>query len=195
MKNSKKEIAEELNEIAPFLAKLSKEKTQDKSLPADYFNNFEHRLMSRIQEEEALTPKPTIQQPKETSFWAKISWIFDWKYSAAWSFAIVVGLIGLNVLSQTPETVVQQSPDELLAALTDEDLNTYINEHIEEFSTEDIIETMTPETLEQLPSSERILTDAKISTEAPKLSIDDLTEEEILNALDDDDLEELEELF
>lgn len=201
MKDPKKEIAEELNELAPFLAKLKKEKKQEQHLPAEYFNNFEDRLRSRIREEEALTPKIRATQQKDNSFWSKISWLFRPQYTMGLATVAILVVVGLNLFNQPTETLVKQTPEQLFAQLTTEDLTIYINNNIEDFSTEDIIQTMDEQTLKEFPSSEKVFRDAKAdippqsSNSSTKLSIDDLTEEEILEALDDEDLDELEDIF
>ncbi|MCP4439816.1 MAG: hypothetical protein GY810_12805 [Aureispira sp.] len=201
MKDHKKEIAEELNEISPFLAKLKKEKKPQSGLPSNYFNNFGDRLLSRIKEEEALTPKTTANAKKDNSFWAKISWLFRPQYAIGLATMLILVVVGINMLNQTPATVVNDNPEQLLAQLSADDLNIYIDENLDEFSTEDIIETMDEQTIEQLPSTEKAFKEAKatiektepIKTPSPvvekenTIEIDDLTEEDILEILDEEE--------
>lgn len=192
-------MKDELNELSPFLAKLKKDKKEKTTIPNNYFENFEARLMNRIHEEEALNPKeiPTMEKP--LGFWARMQFIFAPKFVAGFSMAVVflvLGVLGLKYNANDNEQV-------LLAELTVEEAKNYILNNIEDFDTEDIISHLAIDEIvafqENIPVLEKTntATQKENKTSTIDKAIKSANAEDLLKDLTEDDLEEenFEDLF
>lgn len=186
---------DELKELSSFLSKLPKSKKQE-VLPKDYFQNFEARLMNRINEEEALKPK-TIET-KTTSWWDKISTIFIPKYAFGFASVIILIVSVFFVLNDNNAT-----QEDLLAELSQEEATTYIVNNIEDFSTEEIIASLELNEIKKIetitiikPTIENKTTEPSSSKTAMEKAIEQAGGERILEDLKAEDIEEeLEGLF
>lgn len=195
--NDKNNIDKELKELSPFLSKLKKNKKQG-SLPNNYFERFEDRLMHRIQEENALTP--TIKKT-DLSFWDKLMLLLTPKFALGFSVAmsLVIGTIFVfnnNNISNNDNNN-SFSEGHLLANLSFEETNNYIINHIDDFSIEDIVASLDIEILEKI-EEKKLHKQATSSTSSTAMqrAIEAAGGKSILEDLKASDIEdELEDLF
>lgn len=148
MKNN---IQEELEEFAPFLAKIkAKEQVRQGDLPANYFTTLEHNILARAKAEEAVanwgaTAEPTAERTtpkvKTVPWWTKL--LSSPKFTLGFSMVILVVIV-LTVFWQPTST--SQSLAETVEMPSTEELLTYVNNNIEEFS-EDLLAETAAETL------------------------------------------------
>jgi hypothetical protein len=200
--NKKEDIKNELNEISPFLSDLNKDRKEGFSLPNNYFENFEDRLMSRIKEENALIGS-TKTDDSDISF---ISWLlkavellFTPKYAVPFATAVVLVVFGFQFFGKAAS--VNMDEPSLIAQLSVEETNSFILNNIEDFSIDDIIELVEADAIEDihidLPSlhHENLNNKQTINTEKDNESAFDkaLESADAINLLDDlsdDDFEE-----
>lgn len=117
-----KELKDEINELAPLLAKLEAEKP---SVPNGYFENFSSKLMQKIKEEES-NPELKI-----------ISFLPPKKYLAAAAVFIFMGLsMLLYKLEHQQENTTNDSVDAYVQELDENSIIEYAiintNEQLEE---------------------------------------------------------------
>ena len=200
----KKKIQDELNELSPFLSNLKKDKKEGFSMPANYFENFDNRLMGRIQEEEALSgatsSNSTTSLPSSLGFWAFMKSLIAPKYALGFATCAILLVVGLQWTMQ--EKGLEKQPL-LLAELTLAETNEYIINNLEEFETEDIVASLETEDVEQIQNkisviekdldSEPSLEKTEVE-EGEKSSMDKALEkagvEDFLDDLTEEDLED-----
>ncbi len=164
--NKREEIQKELEEIAPLLAKL--ERKENLSIPKGYFDDLTDNVLGEIQlKEEKIRP----------SFFEKIdTWLlrlFQPRLALALASAVGIVLAAYFLFSNQP---FQQNQNIALMDLSKEEVNTYIYNNLEDFEVTDITEII----------------EEDISMDF----LDDAIEEiDLIDALDDIEMEVLEELF
>jgi len=204
MNNMKKnKINKELEELSPFLSNFKKDKKDVFSMPANYFDKFEDRLMHRIEEEAALSPERHSDKRIETPFLSKIKAFFRPHYAIGFSTCLLLIIGSIYVLKPVDSPTHLDTMEGLLA---DGSIDSYIYNHIEDFRTEDIIASLEFEEIvdiqvgmigeEELNSNnvgtEKTIETIKISMDRALDAVeiedllDDLTEEDL--ELDEDDL-------
>ena len=149
--NKKDEINNELNEISPFLSDLNKDRKEGFSIPKNYFDNFENRLMSRIREEEALSGSKIADSVDNTIFsWIQnaVKLLFTPKYAVSFSIAVVAVVFGIQFFSISTSDTTQEPS--LIAQLSIEETHLFIVNNIHDFSIDDIIEIVETEVIEDL---------------------------------------------
>lgn len=186
-------IKKELEQLSPWLHQLkSVEKNVEKQPPANYFNHLEDRLMSRIQEEEALV-KNNNTAKVEQSWWSKLlKRLWQPQYATGIGVvAVVLVLFTVDFGSNNNELATADS-NTLLAGLSIEETTAYVLDNIQEFETTEITalveEELINETItEELPETIPTVTTPKTNTIEKALEeleeegefLDELTEEEI----------------
>jgi len=199
---NKKEIEEELKDISPFLANIKKDKKEGFSMPANYFDRFEDRLMHRIETESALEPK-AIQENDNKSVWSFFRGLLTAKmqYAMGISMVVLVMLIALPLINQEP-TLPSATSSGLLAQLSQEEAKNYVAEHVDDFSTEDLTATVEQERLNELQATVTVVVEEEIIETEPievgtseqldealekidEAVLDDLSEEMLEEDLDD----------
>jgi hypothetical protein len=201
MNNMKKnKINKELEELSPFLSNMKKDKKDVFSMPANYFDTFEDRLMHRIEEEAALSPERHSDKKIETPFFNKIKAFFRPHYAIRFSTCLLLIIGSIYVLKPVDSPTNLETMEGLLA---DGSIDNYIYNHIEDFRTEDIVASLEVVDIQGDEIGEEELVSNSISieksTETIKTSmdkaldaagiedlLDDLTEEDL--ELDEDDL-------
>jgi len=118
--NKKKEISEELKEIAPNLSNL-KNKQDAFKLPDTYFANFEANLLQQMQEEVIPIRPKKRNLFKITSILRKLAAIF------------ILGGVGLFLWQQN-------SPSSIDATLSSEEIASYIADNMDEFEEDPLLE-------------------------------------------------------
>ena len=146
--NKKKEISEELKEIAPNLSIL-KNKQDAFKLPDNYFANFEADLLQQVQQEVIPIRSTTSNLFKITSTLRKLAAIF------------LMGGIGLFLWKQSASSSIDTT-------LSSEEIANYIADNMEEFE-EDLF-------LEEL-YKRQLVTDIDLNNNEIEIGIDDLLEE------------------
>ncbi|MCH2042600.1 MAG: hypothetical protein MK212_00545 [Saprospiraceae bacterium] len=152
-------INRELEDLSPFLKGLRDEEKQKSSfkIPDNYFNNFEDRLMARIGEEKALTPK-TKKDSRKASFWMILSKLFKPQYAVGFASVTLVGALGLmwmlnNKNSNNPfdyQSVARLNVPAQLEEIPVEDANAYLLAHIDEVDTEELTASLEQESINNL---------------------------------------------
>ncbi|BDS14424.1 hypothetical protein [Aureispira anguillae] len=204
MKNN--EIDKELEEHAPFLSTYKKDKKAGFSVPTDYFETFEDRLMHRIQEEEVLLNKKTSSFTNKVSLSTQLGNFFRNlvapQYAVGFSVCILLAVLGGNLWNDSPI-----APPTIEGLLADGSIDYYIDDHIDEFSTEDIIAFLEADEVERIqtsltPIEQTIIEPTEENNAAPaeQSAMDKALEtvggEDWIDNLTDEDLEvEEEDLF
>ena len=197
----KNKINKELEELSPFLSNLKKDKKDAFSMPENYFDKFEDRLMHRIEEEAALSPERHSDKKIEIPFLSRIKAFFRPQYAIGFSSCLLLIIGSIYVLKPVDSSTNLDTMEGLLA---DGSIDSYIYDHIEDFRTEDIVASLELEELidiqkdiigeEELNSD--ILSKEK-SNETIKASMDkalDAVEiEDLLDDLTEEDLGWIEE--
>jgi len=193
----KNKINKELEELSPFLSNLKKDKKDAFSMPENYFDTFEDRLMYRIEEEAALSPERHFEKETAVPFLSKMKAFFRPHYAIGFSTCLLLIIGSIYVLKPVDSPTNLELMDGLLA---DGSIDTYIDNHIEDFRTEDIIALLGIEELvenqEYIVGEEELNTNS-ISKEKPtetiKTSMDKALEavemEDLLENLTEEDLE------
>jgi hypothetical protein len=193
----KNKINKELEELSPFLSNLKKDKKEGFSMPANYFDKFEDRLMHRIEEEAALSPERHSETEETTSFLSKIKAFFRPHYAIGFSTCLLLIIGSIYVLKPANNPTNLETMEGLLA---DGSIDTYIYNHIEDFRTEDIIASLDIEEVVEVQEDivgEEELNSTVINKEKPtgtiKSSMDKALEavevEDLLDDLTEDDLD------
>ena len=165
MKQDKKHIIKELEDLSPMIAKIKKGSFDD--LPEDYFNRMQAGVLEQIK----LTPRKQIS-PK-SPWWTSVFFIPDLrsiKIGLTAAFSIILLVFVLHNLTTSPV-----SPSNVLANLTDEDIITYVTAHDEVF--EALLDTEATLFVDQVESD----TDLE----------DEIILENIINDLNTHEIEEL----
>ncbi|WMX15032.1 MULTISPECIES: hypothetical protein [unclassified Aureispira] len=194
----KNKIDKELKDLSPFLSELKKDKKEGFSMPANYFDKFEDRLMHRIEEEQAIEGKQQSPKRLAFSFWEGIKRFFKPHYAIGFSTCALL-IIGSIYVLQPVETATKS--DVMEGLLADGSIDSYIYNHIEDFKTEDIVALLDVEEVadiqqdmvkEKLTVSNELSTEEK-AVETVKSSMDKALEQvEVENLLEDITEEDLE---
>ncbi len=181
MKNKK--IQEELNKISPLVAQIKQQEEAQKTMPKDYFQNFENNLMLRIATQTTeITPPP------------KPFTIFRFRYLYAGIAAIFIFFLVYPFGKSSP--VPLSTDTDLLAAISIE----YIDNHIDEFESEEIASLLEDSDLDFVQGKIILSLTEKESPKypAPKLNssiekaIEQTADKTWLEDLTEEDLEEYE---
>lgn len=135
----KNEINKELEELAPFLSKLKKDKKEEFTMPTNYFDKFEARLMHRIEEETALSATDRSEQRTTEHFLSRIKAFFKPHYALGFSTCLLFIIGSIYVLQPVDQPT---SVDTMEGLLADGSIDSYIYSHIEDFRTEDIVASL-----------------------------------------------------
>lgn len=135
----KNKINKELEELSPFLSQFKKDKKEGFSMPENYFDNFEDRLMHRIEEEAALSPERHSDTKETASFFSRIKAFFRPHYAIGFSTCLLLIIGSIYVLKPVDNPTNLETMEGLLA---DGSIDSYIYNHIEDFRTEDIIASL-----------------------------------------------------
>lgn len=193
----KNKINKELEELSPFLSNLKKDKKESFSMPANYFDKFEDRLMHRIEEETALTAVPNSENKKAGNFLSKIKAFFRPHYAIGFSTCLLLIIGSIYVLKPIESPTNLDTMEGLLA---DGSIDTYIYSHIEDFKTEDIVAFLEVEEVVGIQEDiigEKAVYSAELkiekTTETVKSSMDKALDavavDDLLEHLTEDDLE------
>ncbi len=196
-----KNIKKELEDLSPWLHELKSKSTPErKGPPKDYFQNFEDRLMHRIQEEEALTEKPLVEETRLSSWWKRIlAGLFQPKYAVGFSVAIIVVVFFANGLGETPTAPQTKTTNLLLAELSVEETTDYIINNIQDFETTEIMGVVEEMVIDEQISEKLTITTiepaSELNEEVLEPAKEDNTLDKVLENLDDEEafLEELTE--
>jgi hypothetical protein len=199
MKNNK--INKELEELSPFLSNLKKDKKEDFSMPANYFDKFEDRLMHRIEEEAALSPERHSENGTGVSFLSRIKAFFRPHYAIGFSTCLLLIIGSIYVLKPVESSTNLDAMEGLLA---DGSIDTYIYNHIEDFRTEDIVALLEVEEVadiqvdmigEEVPVSNDTPTEKPTETIQASMdkALDAVAVDDLLDDLTEDDLELMED--
>jgi hypothetical protein len=197
----KNKINKELEELSSFLSNLKKDKKDAFSIPENYFDKFEDRLMHRIEEEAALSPERHSEKKVAIPFFSRIKAFFRPHYAIGFSTCLLLIIGSFYVLKPVDSPTNLEIMEGLLA---DGSIDSYIDDHIEDFRTEDIVASLGLEELidiqEDIIGEEELNSDMlskEKPTETIKSSMDkalDAVEmEDLLDDLTEEDLELLEE--
>lgn len=197
----KNKINKELEELSPFLSNLRKDKKDAFSMPENYFDKFEDRLMHRIEAAAALSPKRYSEKKVASPFLSRIKAFFRPHYAIGFSTCLLLIIGSIYVLKPIDSPTNLETMEGLLA---DGSIDSYIYDHIEDFRTEDIVASLELEELvdiQEYKIGEEELNSNTVneekSTERIKSSMDkalDAVEiEDLLDDLTEEDLELLEE--
>ncbi len=190
-------IHNELEDLSPLLSRHKKGKKKEVSLPANYFNSFEDRLMARIEEEEALIGTTQKQEQKKEQrgwFWA---WFSMRKLAGFASIALLIGV----AIFFWPKPAVEEATPLLLADLSLEETRGYVLDNIEDFSTEQIVAVIEEPIIEAIQEEVKIMEEEVVDImpveakeeKEEKAAIDKALEkinaEDLLDELSEEDLE------
>lgn len=174
--NPKEELRDELRALSPLLEQL-KESKEGFQVPETYFQNLEDDLMQRIQ----WTPR----QPVRTPWWQPLAaqWqiLLQPRYAMALASILVLMAVG-GYLIVRPAPGAEPCQD--IACLTVEEVRSYIETNIHDFDTRTILDAGGKEASFEdvgLPSS--------------VFEGETLSEDELLDALEGLDPDDLETLF
>lgn len=137
MKDNKKNIQEELSEIAPFLAQLKADQTpiETFNVPDDYFNQLANNIFDKtILQPEAATQtvvKPTVPQKNMGS---NIGRYFQW----LWNPGTAVVLTSTLIIVISGFYFMNKTSTDYGADLTVADIEQYIEANIDNFEIEQL---------------------------------------------------------
>lgn len=197
------DIKKELEGLSPLLSKIPKDRKKGYGIPKDYFSNFEDKLMSAIDADsttESDTDNNVVPFNQHKS--AIISLFTNPKV-----LAVAASILGLFLLFNTDiYKHDKQDAKQLLAALSQDETSSYILENIDQFDTEDLLEYADTDALTNLQrtlatydvSSVDVSDDREKEETEDKLleaTLNDSSVDDILDALSDEELEDLEDEF
>ena len=171
MKKHKKEILDELKDIAPFLSEM--EKKDGFQVPENYFNELSDKILAELDlSEKVVAPAPRESNP---SWWdqllEQISILFQPRVAVG--FGVVLVLMVSLFLFTNDGGEAQQG---VLADVTAEEASQYILDHIDDFEEELLMEA---------------LADVEGEVSLDEMNFDEAELNEYLDELTDSDLEEL----
>ncbi|PHN03896.1 hypothetical protein [Flavilitoribacter nigricans] len=170
---NKRSVREELESIAPNLARL-REQNSPPEVPPGYFDQLSDEVFRRIQREEAAARDVPAAPPVWQQWWQGLSSLFQRPAYALALAGVAILLVTISVFNRSE--VADTTPD---IAMTDEDINDYIDYHIDDFDLDLLAEEMAEE-----PGSAPLLMEED--------SLDgELMEEYFDELLDEIDLEDL----
>lgn len=174
MKDIKKEIQEELENLAPSLAKMKKEETIE--VPQNYFNELPDQILSQLDFPKNNTPTENIIATSSVSWIdqiiGSIGALFQPRVAIGFGMAIV--LMGA-FLFLNKDMVMEDSG---IVNLSDEELESYIKTNLDEFD---------EETLFSFLGNEEISDLTEVEYEEEEL---DNYMEEIIEDMEEEDLNE-----
>lgn len=167
----RKVILEELEELAPNLAKL-KQAEKPLDIPADYFAQLSTELLQEIGKEQSISATST--NATRQSFWQRLlELIFQPSYAMAIA-GVAILIIGFSIFDNSgTEIALAEEP------LSDEEINNYIESHLDDFDLNLLAEELPVDPLEL----ESLLEENDLEENDMKDFFD--------NILDDVDLEDL----
>lgn len=198
----KKEIAKELEGVSPFLFDLKKDKKEDFSMPTNYFNRFEDRLMHRIKAEAILEKVTDYKSATPTlssfSFWTFLRTFMQLKYAIGFSTSVLLIVLGLYVVNNG--TNPPSGDTNIEGLLAEADIDDYINNNIEEFTIDEILTVLVSEEIEIIEkkiapieelSVESSVIDNSIEKQASSMdkALETIENDDFLDDLTIDDLE------
>ena len=132
----KKEIKEELNDHAPFLAGMQR-KEEGYTVPKDYFANMEADLWEQLKPE---TETKTVTASAPRTSWLdgliqQVSWLFQPRMALQLASVALLVLGGIFFFNRTATTEV-----DALAELTAEEASEYVLANLDEFEMESLID-------------------------------------------------------
>lgn len=172
----KNEIRQELEEIAPLLADIKKDKNGFR-VPEHYFTQLQDDVLQRVNlvHGEAASAPSFLQKMLRDSV-LTIHWLLQPRYVLRLAgFGLVLAL-GIYVFFPKSAT----SEKEYLANITQVEVTEYVHQHIDEFELEDMLEVSEIDASSLLPVAG---------------SPDDFPEEYINDIIDDFNLDELQEIL
>ena len=177
MKKHKKEILDELREVAPSFAKM--EKKEGFQVPEDYFSELPDKILTELNLSENTT-KTDATPPASTAWWTQLidSIMILMQPRLALGFAVVlVLLVSVFLLTQGSENT------SMSLVLSPEEAGQYIMENIDDFD-----EEMLFDALAEIEGEMNLMDLKEMNFEEAEL---DGLMEEIIDDLDDNTLEEL----
>lgn len=167
----KEKIKQELEEIAPFLAKI-KAQDQDNGfrVPPDYFKQLTANVLEKVEQEAAdHSSKSTYPWT-----WGQALWNAFWRPQLAYAFATIACLLCIGLWLFKP---VETQPD---LAFNKEELEAYVIANINDFDTDLLMEAYSEASMDALDAAEM---------EGSALMEDSL--EEIIQQMDEGSFESL----
>ncbi|MDG1434572.1 MAG: hypothetical protein P8M17_01645 [Saprospiraceae bacterium] len=138
MKNNKKEIQDELEELAPLLSKLKKE--EGFSFPDDYFNQLPEQILNQIDFSKNKKVKETISAA------ATITWVdqlieqlasfFRPKIAMGFSMMVMLGIACISIFNDLNEVDIS------VVDLTSNDLEDYVKTNIDDFEIQELLNVL-----------------------------------------------------
>jgi hypothetical protein len=197
----KKKINKELEALSPFLSNLKKDKKEEFSMPVNYFDKFEDRLMHRIEEEAALSTERHSEENTTNSFLSRIKSFFRPHYAIGFSTCLLLIIGSIYVLKPVDSPTNLDTIEGLLA---DGSIDTYIYNHIEDFRTEDIVALLEVDEVADIQEDivgEEALNSTAVNTEKTTETIqssmdkalDAVAADDLLDDLTEEDLELMED--
>lgn len=197
----KKKINKELEALSPFLSFLKKDKKEEFSMPVNYFDKFEDRLMHRIEEEAALSTERHSEENTTGSFLSRIKSFFRPHYAIGFSTCLLLIIGSIYVLKPVDSPTNLDTIEGLLA---DGSIDTYIYNHIEDFRTEDIVALLEVDEVADIQEDivgEEALNSTAVNTEKTTETIqssmdkalDAVAADDLLDDLTEEDLELMED--
>ncbi len=171
-----KEAREELEGLSPFLSELKKQ--QNFQVPDQYFEQLPDDLMARIKREAAAESTPSASISWLDQLVATLSALMQPRYAMRLASVAVLILAGLFIFRSMPDNEGLEGNG--LAALSDDEVHEYISQNIDDYEAEWIPDFDTAENESDLSEEE----------EAENAELD-VYFDEIIDALDDNDLEDL----
>jgi hypothetical protein len=197
--NEEESIKKELDQIAPSLAKINKDRSKGYDVPQDFFASFESKLMQRIEIESINDPieDSTINHKSnnETIFVSlnhKVSWFIA---------ASILGFFIFYTVDLNPSKGIDTN--RLFAQLSIQETDYYILDNIAEFELDELInlayETTIVDIQDALPVLDLENTAKDIPSELGSTKLNEVFEtsdvDALLDDLSDEELLELEEDF
>jgi len=197
----KKKINKELEALSPFLSNLKKDKKEEFSMPVNYFDKFEDRLMHRIEEEAALSTERHSEENTTNSFLSRIKSFFRPHYAIGFSTCLLLIIGSIYVLKPVDSPTNLDTIEGLLA---DGSIDTYIYNHIEDFRTEDIVALLEVDEVADIQEDivgEEALNATAVNTEkttetvqsSMDKALDAVAADDLLDDLTEEDLELMED--
>jgi len=150
MKDIKKEIQEELENLAPSLAKMRKEETIE--VPQNYFNKLPDQILSQLDFPKNNTPTENIIATSSVSWIdqmiGSIGALFQPRIAIGFGMAII--LMGAFLFLNKDMTV----RDSGIVTLSDEELESYIKTNLDEYEEETLFSVFGNEEISDLTETE-----------------------------------------
>ncbi len=197
--NEEESIKKELDQIAPNLAKINKDRSKGYDVPQDFFASFESKLMHRIEKESTNEPieEPTINHKiNNATIFVLLNHKFSWLIAAS-----IVGFFIFYTVELNPSKGIDTN--RLFAQLSIQETDYYILDNIAEFELDELINLADERTIVDIQDALPVLdienTSNDIQLELGFTKLNEVFEtsdvDALLDDLSDDELLELEEDF